>query len=257
MKPLFLSLFLALSVNASPITWGVPTRISGDSDVSTDGALIGAFNFGLATTVNGVPFSVLTPSTPNFGIAFTESFTLGGRVPDTWPWNGSNSSGGGGWNKAGPFYSLSAGYQTLLDTYLTGHGAYATLTMGGLAPGASYQFQWWSNLAQGGPIGTYARAGGSASGLMSTGLGEIAYHMYDVGQFAIGSFIADATGMQTIDFGGSWIWFLNGFQLRETSSGQFATAALLSASPVPESGATWLLLAAPLAGLLFVGRKLT
>jgi hypothetical protein len=242
MKTLFLSALLISVAHASPITWGPRQNISFGADVSMDGTLVGAFNLGPTTTVSGVTFNTL-PLSGNFSLT---------------SWDGIYQNGGGGVddpNHIGPFYGLEAGYQTLLSTYMTRMGGFATLTMGGLTPGSSYQFQWWSHYSRNGGYGTYALAGNQI--YLSSSGPEVAQRVYGLGQFAIGSFTADAAGVQTIDFGGGGPWIVNGFQLRETSSGQFATAAFLSASPVPESGATWLLLALPLLGLLFVGRKLT
>src|ERR1043166_7327806 len=50
--------------SAAVVSWGAPTTISGDSDVSTSGTLLGAVNWGFSsagignptTTVNGVTF---------------------------------------------------------------------------------------------------------------------------------------------------------------------------------------------------------
>ena len=52
------ALATAASTHAALIAWGAPTGITGDSDVSTAGTLVGAVNVGApgvgSTTVNGV-----------------------------------------------------------------------------------------------------------------------------------------------------------------------------------------------------------
>ena len=59
--------------SAALITWGSATTISGDTDVSTSGTLVGAFNIGgtgvPSTTVNGVTFQ-----------SFAVGSTTGGTV---------------------------------------------------------------------------------------------------------------------------------------------------------------------------------
>src|SRR3982751_1109012 len=57
------ALFRVTFLQASSITWSSPTTITGDTDVSTTGSLVAAFNFGYSpTTVNGVTFSTFLPS---------------------------------------------------------------------------------------------------------------------------------------------------------------------------------------------------
>src|SRR5438105_4408842 len=67
---------------ASSITWGSATNITGDSNVSTGGTLVGAFNIGGpgvgSTTVNGVMFapfalSGTTSTSGNFTFAMPTS----------------------------------------------------------------------------------------------------------------------------------------------------------------------------------------
>jgi hypothetical protein len=123
----------------SVITWGSPITISGDSDVSTTGSLVAAFNmFGPDVTVNGVTFSAFNvtaglQTAANGHFSFSES--PGILTPTSSL--GSNQS---------PFSSLSANYRTLLSTAIsTSDNNTLTLSITNLTPGLTYQFQWWVN----------------------------------------------------------------------------------------------------------------
>lgn len=175
--------------HAATITWGTPTTISGDTDVSTDGVLDRAFNFGSASapvgtiTIDGVPFAF-------FGATGASSTTVGTTTL------AANAGGVNGTNELGsastPFSSLSTNYQTLLQNGAFGTtGNTLTLTLGGLIVGQTYEFEWWVNDSRGavGPDrqGT-ATAGNSV---------QLEYNLQNseggVGQFALGTFTADAT----------------------------------------------------------------
>ena len=141
---------------APPITWGSATNISGDSDVSTAGTLVYAYNIGgvgvSSPTVNGVSFA--SYAFPAFG-AGTASVTVGNLMFSESPgrlW-GNNSLG----SVSNPYSSLSAGYQALLGS---GGGAdnpaTITVTLGGLTSGTQYQLQVWSsNPSNGNLPGTF------------------------------------------------------------------------------------------------------
>ncbi len=208
------------SSHAAVVNWSAPANISADADVSTDGTLVGAFSVGdtgvASLTVNGVlfqglevPFSSMSGTSGNFSLVsegpsvFISYNTEFGPVTPTAP----------------PFSGLSAGYQTLL-----GAGAFSdyqttfNLTISGLIPLQTYQFQWWANTS--GPAGAAytvhsAIAGNSVSlNDNSTGVDG------GLGQFAIGNFVADGTS-QTIRFASASPTNtnssvqLNAFQLRQ------------------------------------------
>ena len=220
--------FLGLTTMASHaavVTWGAPTGITGDSDVSTTGTLVGAFNIGgpgvANTTVNGTTFTGLAltgnnVTSGNFNLAIATAF------------QNSNSFGSG----SAPFSSLSAPYQALLSSAGGDGNTPFTLTMSGLVTGQTYQFEWWSNNSSVAlSTSTTATAGNTVSVLQNT-----TATFGGVGQFVIGAFIADATTQQVITFGATSSDVLDGFQLRNLSP----TAA------VPEPGSA-------LAGLLALG----
>jgi hypothetical protein len=140
----------AMCADAAPIVWGTPQTISGDSDVSTAGSLVYAYNVGTSTvaaaTVNGVTFSAYP-----FPLgASTQTVTVGNvtmtESPDFLAAYVVGSS-------ASPYVGLSATYKALLNE---GGGAGApdavTMTFGGLSPGQPYLFQWWASNAANTPV---------------------------------------------------------------------------------------------------------
>ncbi|MGZ5005174.1 MAG: hypothetical protein ACXV8H_06615 [Chthoniobacterales bacterium] len=231
LRTLVASILLSFSANfarAASVTWSTPQQISGVTDVSTTGNLVGAFNVG----GTGVPSTA-----PINGVVF-QSFAAPGGAGSSG--NFAMSPGGGGvfTNNSGgsannPFASLPSAYQTLLMSWVIPLFDPVSLTISGLTIGAQYQFQFWSNDSS--DQFSYqitATAGnsitlGSNDGHANGGLGE----------WVIGSFTADATS-QSFSFLGDG-GFLNGFQLRQIPTG----------NAVPESGGTFALLGLALAGL--------
>ncbi len=234
---LALLLGVVVQADAAPISWGASHNISGDADVATDGTLVAAFNIGApsnggpglgSTTVNGVPFAAFalsgTSSTSGdftFAIAgdfFAADNDLGSSNP--------------------PFSNLSAGYQTMLSSSAGAFFNPFTLTMSGLTVGTHYEFEWWfdssgTNLV----FTTVATATNSVTLTSNTSAAD-----GGLGQFAIGTFTADATNeVITFKTGATSLLDhgMNGFQLRR-------------AAPEPASLA---LLSIGLAGLGFSRRK--
>jgi hypothetical protein len=228
LTPILAAAFAAFSTftaDAALITWGTPTNISGDSDVSTAGALVGAFNMGstgvASTTVNGVTFAPFALTGPPGAIG---NFSFTGTS-----FGGNNALGAA----AGPFTALTAPYQSLLSsgviTAAAGIGNF-TLTMNGLVVGATYDFQWWSSTSQAFPgfETTLASSPGSNVSL-DKNVGDATGNL---GQWVLGTFTADSFS-QAITFTSTNRPVLNGFQLRQLSS-------------VPEPGTA-------LAGMALVG----
>ena len=202
-----LTLTVPALARASSITWGAATTISGDGDVSTAGALVGAVDVGpfvgAPTTVNGVPFSLLdfnVALSANSGdFTFSNPLGLKGNTHST---------------ATAPFGTLSASYQSMLGTIGgNGIGNPTVLTISNLIPGDVYQFEWWMADPEAAMFTTTATAGGAVT-LQSNVTGADG----GLGQFAIGTFIADATGSEVITFspgptGGQN--FLSGAELRD------------------------------------------
>jgi len=180
----------AVAPNAT-ISWGAPTTISGDSDVSTDGTLVGAFNMnGPTATVNGVTFASFmfttnTPSASDGNFTFTESSHV---LAATGLGSGSP-----------PFSNLSSSYQTLLSTALTtDDNNTLTLNISGLTIGQQYEFEFFLN--------------GSNVSLDDNTTNAVG----GVGQFVIGTFTA-ASSNELITFNGTdstQAPTINAFELR-------------------------------------------
>jgi hypothetical protein len=178
-----------------------------------------------STTVNGVTFQEF--SVPNLA----SSATLG---PFT-------ISGGAFYCEDelitgfGAVSYLSAGYQELLDSVVTeGNDLRFNLEIAGLTPGRVYEFQWWANVSIAGIADyTTAAAGGSSVALRWNRSMEDG----GLGEFAIGTFVADAA-TQSIVFGppildgGFNSGLMNAFQLREvpepSSAGLLLCGGLLA-----------------------------
>ena len=109
--------------------------------------------------------------------------------------------------------------------------------MSGLTVGAKYEFEWWTNDSNGFQFVTTATAVNSVSLTTNTTGAD-----GGVGQFAIGTFTADASS-ETITFSSSLQDIISGFDLRETAA-------------VPEPG-TLLLLSSGLATMFILwGRRM-
>jgi hypothetical protein len=239
----FLSLALATPAEAAPpppITWGSATTVSGDSDVSTAGTLLYAYNVGGAgvasTTVNGVTFA--SYAFPASG-AFTNSVSVGSvsfvENPGTlWGLNSLGSSG------------LSSNYQALLGS-AGGANLLATITatLNGLTVGNQYQLQVWSNNSGNGnaPYGLPI-----LSTILGSGANQVTLDanttnaVGGLGQFVLGTFSASGTSM-TFTLNGTGALdaapLINAFQVRDIT-------------PIPGPGGAAL---AAIAGALRLGGR--
>ena len=108
--------------NAATITWGTATNVTADTDVSTLGTLVQAFNMGLSTseTINGVNF---VGNTTGIGSMSNPYAAYGAPA------------------------GLSANYSTALGSgvYQTGGGVLFSGSLTGLTVGDTYQFEVWFN----------------------------------------------------------------------------------------------------------------
>ena len=109
-------------LNAATITWGEPTTIAGDSDVTKIGTTIGAYTFGdlQNPTINEITFNGITPKAG---------------------YNNHDSAFG---SNAAPFSELSLEYQTLLQSGSFQRGP-VTFKFDDLVIGQKYQIQVWVN----------------------------------------------------------------------------------------------------------------
>lgn len=237
-----LSLGLTVPADAAPppITWGSATTITGDSDVSTTGTLMYAYNIGgagvAAANVNTVAFAPC--AFPAFG-ASTSSVTFGNLTFSEFPgqlW-GSNGLG----TASTPFSTLSAGYQSLLGS---GGGsdnpATITVTLGGLTIGTEYQLQVWASNPSNGNLPTTYLAiqdtilSTSPSNQVTLDI-NVGNSVGGLGQYVLGTFTAYGTSQTfKIDSVGYASPLISAIQLRDITPipgpGGAALAAITGAA---------------------------
>jgi hypothetical protein len=232
-----LALVAASQVQAAFMTWGAPAQISGDTDVVTDGTLVAAYSVGNAspTTVNGVTFEALpivqvsgwaNPVTAGHAVISSDPFES--TPPGTNRRYNNIIDGGDATGAGGDFAGLSSSYKQLLGHSAMSKGleyfndwnswndwlpAPAAVTLTGLTPGKMYLFQDW----QQNPTRSWTlTSGGATSDVIYGGNGTAG----SLGQYIIGTFTADSTGTQRIDWlanaPDNWEYnIVNGFQVRE------------------------------------------
>jgi len=193
-------------VSAAMITWEEPFNTTGPEDVLTVGTLHEAINASSAAgevVINGV--------------TFTNSNDLLPRNAPTGMLAGATTG--------------DADYDAFLDTLDWGGGVTPTLTLGGgtLVPGANYRIQAWftdlrNDTKKASLLALADEFGNSVT--IHAGAGEF-------GQYAVGAFIADGTGNQTLvlnatNFGNA---HFTGYQIRKDG------ARTQAADPIPSNGA--------------------
>lgn len=223
-------------VDAANVNWGAPQGISSASDVSTNGTLVGAANLGdtgvPSATVNGVTFQSLAAPLGNGSSGIFAITTVGGGSAD--------NSGGASANA--PFTTLSAGYQTLLSSFV-GSVFSSTLSISGLIIGFQYELQVWTNRS-GITFNNEVTLTAGNSVALSANPSEMDGGL---GQWVIGTFTADAA-TQSFTFGGDGEvrGLVNGVQLRR----------LTQPSGVPDTGSTLALLGGAFAAIALLRRNL-
>lgn len=223
--------FLTSGAQASTITWGAATAISGSADVSTAGTLDRAFNFGdvgiAGTNVNGVTFN------PFAGDNVSPSITVGNTTVSAIGGNSVVQGNTGAFGvPAYQFATLPSAYQNLLNSGVyDGHGD-LQLTLNGLTAGNTYLLQLFVNDSrQGYQARSEAVTDGPNTVILNYNTGNIDGGL---GQFVTGTFVADSTSKTISLIGLSTDPFyyntaqLDGLQLRVTD-----TAA--AAAPLPSS----------------------
>ena len=212
-----------MCASAASIIWGAPTGIGADTDVSTNGTLVSAFNLGSSgvptTAVNGVTFTGLVVS-GTLATSGNFSFSSSPSMIST------NSLGSG----AAPFVNLSSSYKTLLSSAGGGVNLPITLTISSLTVGAGYEFEWWAANS----IETTQYLDTATAGSAVTLNTNPSATVGGVGQWVVGTFIADSPS-EVISF-------------NSTNGGPIINAVQLRQTSVPEPSSTLLLIAAGLAG---------
>jgi hypothetical protein len=234
----------ASSARAATVIWGPATTISGDSDVSTSGTLLGALNVGengANPTVNGVTFT---------GLTLTGATVTSG--PFTFHYSGGFLSASGQTSANLPFASLSASYQSLLSSYSGTTGEPFSLDLTGLTLGRTYQFEWWVNDTNNPLDFVVATAGRyvpfNPNTLRSVALSSNTLDSWygGVGQFDIGTFTADAA-TQAVTFSAPvtiYDPFLDAVQLRDVTPVATGGGGVPLPAGLVGGGLTLLLLAA-------------
>jgi hypothetical protein len=192
---------ITLQINAADavMTWATASNLSDPNDVSIHGTLVWAYSFGSSenAVVNGVTFA--GESNPAGNADVTTDLTL-------------SYTGYG--NSLGTFSTLPAEYQSILASGAYRDAERATLTLGGLSLGSTYEVQFWINdsrnrvdmeskprtatISDTSIVVDYNTAGASTND--------------GLGQFLIGTFTANAS---TVDIGlSTQAPQLNAIQLR-------------------------------------------
>lgn len=225
MKPFYAAAVAALALcaaatpaRAANLAWGAPTNISADSDVLNTGMTVGAFRLGntglTSATVNGVTFMSL--GVPDNTVNITSgNFKLNFI-------GGTFSSNTGFGTTVAPYGNLPAATQNLLQSGSFDQSGQITLTMSGLTIGQGYTFEYWANNA-----GDFTNFGGqqvkaltgttSVTLLANTGQPTGGPRPGGVGQFAIGTFTANAASQVITFTSPNDVPELNAFQLRTVS----------------------------------------
>lgn len=239
--PVFLVLMAGtVASSAAVIQWGAPRVISGDSDVSTSGTPVEAYNInGGAVTLNGVSFaSFLPPASPNPTSSIPAApVTIGNATfLSTTTANATYSYRTTFGSATGAFATLSADYQSLLGTGILANTSSGTpvnqaftFTFGNLIVGQPYEVQIWGNDSR--------NSSGTQRRMILNGSGGPTVDFNDtqlsggVGQWILGTFIADAATQSFTAMNPTSTAIspqLNAFQLRAVPEPSLALIAGLS-----------------------------
>jgi hypothetical protein len=169
------------------ISWQPPVTISGTSDVSTLGTVVGTWAPGDdaynpdSLPVNGVTFNA-------YGSGPFNSFVSTSGINDHY--TGFNSPG-----------TPNDDYNTILKAAVYSSGSSISLTWGGMTPGDTYLLEFW---VQDGRNSTTAERSETLTGGANTSA-ALAYGFGDSGpgQYIIGTFVADGTGTETLTLNAS------------------------------------------------------
>ena len=215
---------LVASAQNANITWQSPVTISGTSDVSTSGTLVGTWgpgdDWGGTSRsdyypVNGVTFAA-------YGSGPFGSWVSTSGLDDRY---GSYANPN----------TADANYNYVLQTAIYSYGEPISLTWGGMTAGDTYQLEFWVNDGRNNITAerTETLTGGSnTSAPLAYGTGP---NGTGPGQYILGTFVADNTGSETLTltpFGGADIGAsaqVNLLQLRDiTAVPEPATVAFVA-----------------------------
>jgi len=217
MKTIILCAFVAgafaLVANAANINWQTPLTISGTSDVSLDGTLVGTWgpgdDWGGTSRsdyypVNGVTFAA-------YGSGPFGSWVSTSGLDDRY---GSYANPN----------TADANYNYVLQTAIYSYGEPISLTWGGMTAGDTYELEFWVQDGRNSVTAERSETltgGANTSAALAYGTGPSGT---GPGQFILGTFVADGSGQQTITLnpsGGADIGAsaqINLLQLRDVTS---------------------------------------
>ncbi len=121
----------AASARAAVVTFGAPTTLTGNADVSVAGSPAFAYDWSTTQTVNGVTFKATTVTAGNVGTDLTLA-GFGTRNATAYT------------STVNPFNGFPAAYKAVLIGSVYGGGT-GTVTLNGLTAGHQYQVQVWVN----------------------------------------------------------------------------------------------------------------
>jgi len=211
----FLACLFAAAAQAqnANINWQAPATISGTSDVSLAGTLVGTW--GPGDDWGGTSRS---DNYPVNGVTFA---AYGSGLFSSWVGDSGLDNRYGSYGNPN---TADANYNYLLQTAIYSSGSSLSLTWGGMTAGDTYQLEYWVNDGRNSTTAerTETLTGGantSAALLYGTGAGGTG-----PGQFILGTFVADSTGTETLTvngFGGADIGAspqINLLQLRDITT---------------------------------------
>jgi len=216
-QPGFIGLAIAgIALVAFPFTgragmiWDAPRNITSDTDVSTTGTLVAAFNFGSNSpvNVNGVLFGVFNLP----GSAINDLPVTAGPFTAT-PSPGTSMFGAPFQvPNAPPFINLPGSYRLLLSSGGTDiiPGSAFTLSINGLTAGHTYQFEWWANDSLPSVHSIVTATDGTSVTLNS----NVSNTSGGLGQFVTGTFVSNGAP-ESIVFSSAAYEYINAFQLRD------------------------------------------
>ena len=209
---------LAAYAQTPNITWGAPTTISGTSDVSIVGTVLGTWapgdDWGGTSVADNYPVNGVT-------------FAAYGSGPLN-PANGFGTSGlNDRYNGFANPNTPDSNYNYLLQTAEYSYGSTFSLSWSGMNPGDTYQLEFWVNDGRNSVTAERSETltgGANTSAALAYGTGP---NGTGPGQFIIGTFVADNTGDETVT--------VNGFGGADIgASAQINLLELSDITPVPE-----------------------
>lgn len=178
------SLFFAVAnAQNETITWQTPTYIAGPADVSTQGVYFASW----------APYNQDSYNNGSSGLVVNGTKFLAQN--DFQDLNLTNfNSGYGSYNDPD---TSDTNYNDLMESAAyngNGDGSPLSITWGGMIPGHTYLIQFWANDGRGNDRSETLTGGGSTSATLVFG--------NNPGQYIIGTFVADSSGLETLTISG-------------------------------------------------------